>query len=64
MLKKVFLAAAAAVILAGTTMTLAPAPAQASHACHKAGSKALHKACKAHHKAYKKAHKKHHLFRK
>ncbi len=65
MLKKVFLAAAAVVILAGATMTLSPAPAQAGHVCHQKGmSKAHHKACKAHHKAYKKAHKKHHLFRK
>lgn len=61
MLKKVFLASAAAVILAGATMTIAPATVQAGHSCHKAENK---KACKAHHKAYKKAHKKHHFFKK
>jgi hypothetical protein len=67
MLKKVFLAAAAAVILAGTTLAVAPAPAQAGrhHMCHHKGmTKAQKKACKAHKKAWKKAHKKHHLFRK
>ena len=61
MLKKVFLAASAAVILAGATMTMAPATVQAVHSCHKADNK---KACKAHHRAYKKAHKKHHFFKK
>ena len=62
MLKKVFLATAAAVILAGATVTMAPAPAQAGHhACHHKGmTKAQKKACHAHHKAWKKAHKKHH----
>ncbi len=74
MLKKVFLAAAASLILAGATVTMAPAPALAGHHCHKAAKamyphdrKARHafrKACHAHHKAWKKAHKKHHLFRK
>ena len=64
MLKKVFLAAAASLILAGATMTMAPIPAQAGSGCHKAATKAERKACKAHHKAYKKAHRKHHLFRK
>ena len=50
MLKKVFLAAAAAVILAGSTLTMAPTPAQAGHhACHHKGmTKAQKKACKAH----------------
>jgi len=74
MLKKVFLAAAASLILAGATMTMAPIPAQAGSGCHKAAKaeypddrkarKAYRKDCKAHHKAYKKAHKKHHLFRR
>jgi hypothetical protein len=70
MLKKVFLAAAASVILAGATMTMSPAPAMACHSgCHKAAKakyphnwKARHayvKACKAH---WKKTHKKHHRF--
>jgi hypothetical protein len=56
MLKKVFLAAAAAVILAGATVTVAPAPAQAGHhhhMCHHKGmTKAQKKACKAHKKAW------------
>jgi len=70
MLKKVFLAAVASVILAGATVAMSPAPAQAFSGCHKAAKaayphdkkarKAYEKACKAHHKAYKKAHKKHH----
>jgi hypothetical protein len=73
MLKKVFLAAAASLILAGATMTTAPAPAQAFSGCHKAAKamyphdrkarRAHEKACKAKHNAYKKAHKKHHLFK-
>ena len=65
MLKKVFLAAAAAIILAGATMTMAPAPAQAFKSdCHKAAKakyphdrkarKAYKKACKANFKASKK----------
>jgi hypothetical protein len=71
MLKKVFLVAAASLVLAGATMTMSPAPAMACHSgCHKAAKakyphnwKARHayvKACKAHYKAWKKAHKKHH----
>jgi hypothetical protein len=74
MLKKVFLAAAASLILAGATMTAAPAPAQAFSGCHKAAKamypddrkarRAYEKDCKAKHKAYKKAHRKHHLFGK
>ncbi|WP_141700528.1 hypothetical protein [Methyloceanibacter superfactus] len=63
MLRNVFLAAAATVILAGATMT-APVAAQAGHAdCHKmakakypADRKARHaykKACKAHYKGEK-----------
>ena len=70
MLKKVFLAAAAAVILAGATVTMAPAPAQAGQCgCHKAAKaqyphdrkarKAYKKACKAHFKAMRRP-KKHH----
>jgi hypothetical protein len=66
MLKKVFLAAAAATILAGATVTMAPAPAQAfKSGCHKAAKaqyphdrkarKAYKKACKAEYKASKKA---------
>lgn len=66
MLKKVFLAAAAATILAGATVTMAPAPAQAGKSgCHKAAKaqyphdrkarKAYRKACKAEYKAMKKA---------
>ena len=66
MLKKVFLAAAAATILAGATVTMAPAPAQAfKSGCHKAAKaqyphdrkarKAYRKACKAEYKAMKKA---------
>lgn len=73
MLKKVFLAAAASIILAGATVALAPAPADAGmmkgmFKCHKAAKakypgdhkmeKAYKKACKDHQKAYKKAHKK------
>jgi hypothetical protein len=65
MLKKVFLAAAAAIILAGATVTMAPAPAQAfKSGCHKAAKakyphdrkarKAYKKACKASFKASKK----------
>lgn len=72
MLKKVFLAAAASLVLAGATMTISPAPAMACSGCHKA-AKAMYptdkvkrhiyfKHCKAVHKAWKKAHKKHHLF--
>jgi hypothetical protein len=70
MLKKVFLAAAASIILAGSTMTMAPAPAQACSGCHKAAKakyphdKKARKAYKEHCKAYYKAHKKHHLFGK
>jgi len=75
MLKKVFLAAAASLVVAGATMTMAAAPAMACHSgCHKAAKamyphdrKARHaykKHCKEVYKAYKKAHKKHHLFRK
>ncbi len=73
MLKKVFLAAAASIILAGATMTMSAAPAMACHSgCHaaakakfpddKAARHAYKKHCKAHYKAWKKAHKKHHLF--
>ena len=73
MLKKVFLAATATLILAGATMTMSPAPAMACHSgCHKAAKAtyptdkvkrhAYKKHCKAVHKAWKKAHKKHHLF--
>ena len=65
MLKKVFLAAAAATILAGTTLAMTPAPAQAfKSGCHKAAKakypddrkarKAFRKACKANYKATKK----------
>jgi hypothetical protein len=74
MLKKVFLAAAASLVIAGATMTMSAAPAMACGGCHKAAKaayphdrKARHaykKHCKEVHKAYKKAHKKHHLFRK
>jgi hypothetical protein len=75
MLKKVFLAAAASLVLAGATMTMSPTPAMACHSgCHKAAKamyphdrKARHayfKHCKAHYKVWKKAHKKHHLFGK
>ena len=68
MLKKVFLAAAMSLVIAGATMTAAPATAEAGSGCHKAAKakypddrKARHaykKACKAEHKANKKAHKK------
>jgi hypothetical protein len=74
MLKKVFLAAAASLILAGATMAVPTAPAMACSGCHKlakakfpddkAARHAYKKHCKAHHKAWKKAHKKHHLFGK
>jgi hypothetical protein len=68
MLKKVFLAAAASLILAGATMA-APVAAQAGRSdCHKVAKmkypddrKARHaykKACKAHYKSVKKANKK------
>jgi hypothetical protein len=70
MVKKVFLAAAASLIMASATMTMAPAPAMACSGCHKA-AKAMYpldrtarKAYKKHCKAYYKAHKKHHLFGK
>jgi hypothetical protein len=73
MLKKVFLAAVASLVLAGATMTMSSAPAMACHSgCHKAAKamfphdrKARHayvKHCKAQYKAWKKAHRKHHLF--
>ena len=66
MLKKVFLAAAAAMILAGATVTMAPAPAQAGKSgCHKAAKakyphdrkarKAYRKACKADFKASRRS---------
>lgn len=65
MLKKVFLAAAAATILAGATVAMTPAPAQAfKSGCHEAAKakypddrkarKTYRKACKAHYKATKK----------
>lgn len=72
MLKKVFLAGGLALVMAGATMTAAPAPAAACHSgCFKK-AKALYphdmkkrhafrKACKKHYKAYRKAHK-HGLF--
>ncbi len=64
MLKTMFLAAAASLVLAGATMTAAPSPAAAGHSgCHKA-AKAMYphnkharhsykKACKAHYRANK-----------
>ncbi len=66
MLKKVFLAAAAATILASAIVTMAPAPVQAGKSgCHKAAKaqyptdrkarKAYRKACKAEYKAMKRA---------
>jgi hypothetical protein len=70
MLKKVFLAAAASLVLVGATVAMTPAPAMAHSGCHKEAKalyphdrkarRAYEKVCKAHHKAYKKAHKKHH----
>ena len=66
MINIVFLAAAAATILAGATATMATAPAQAGKSgCHKAAKaqyptdrkarKAYRKACKAEYKAMKRA---------
>jgi hypothetical protein len=73
MLKKVFLAAAASLILAGATVAMAPVPAQAFSGCHKAAKaayphdrkarRAYEKVCKAHYKAHKHHHH-HHLFGK
>jgi hypothetical protein len=70
MLKKVFLAAAGSLILAGATVAITPTSAIAGSGCHKAAKQAFphdHKArhaykkeCKAHYKAWKKANKKHH----
>jgi hypothetical protein len=70
MLKKVFLAAAASLVLAGAVVAITPAPVMAGHSCHEAAKaahphdrKARHaykKECKAHYKAWKKAHKQHH----
>ena len=70
MLKKVFLAAATSLILAGAAIAITPMSAIAGSGCHKAAKQAFphdHKArhaykkeCKAHYKAWKKAHKKHH----
>ena len=72
MLKKVFLAAALSLVMVGATMTVAPAPVQAGHACFKAAKAkyglhlikrhAYRKACKGHHKVH--ASKKHHWFKK
>jgi hypothetical protein len=69
MLKKVFLAAAASLVLVGATAAMS-APAMAGSGCHKAAKaayphdrKARHaykKECKAHYKAWKKTHKHHH----
>ena len=69
MLKKVFLASAVSLLLAGVTMTAAPTEVYAgkSHCLKKAKAKyaddrkarrAYKKACHAHYKALKKAHKK------
>jgi len=69
MLKKVFLAAAASLVLVGATAAMVSAPAMAGSGCHKAAKayphdrKARHaykKECKAHYKAWKKTHKHHH----
>jgi len=70
MLKKVFLAAAASLVLVGATAAMVSAPAMAGSGCHKAAKaayphdrKARHayfKHCKAAYKAWKKAHKHHH----
>jgi len=67
MLKKVFLAAAASLVLVGATAAI---PAMAGSGCHKAAKaayphdrKARHayrKECKAHYKAWRKTHKHHH----
>jgi multidrug efflux pump subunit AcrB len=74
MLKKVFLAAAAALILASATVAMTPAPAMAHSGCHKAAKalyphdrkarRAYEKVCKAHYKAHKHHHHHHHLFGK
>jgi flavin-dependent dehydrogenase len=70
MLKKVFLAAAASLVLVGATAAMVSAPAMAGSGCHKAAKaayphdrKARHaykKECKAYYKAWKKTHKHHH----
>jgi hypothetical protein len=68
MLKKAFLAAAVALIFAGTTVTVAPTEAyacksgcfkkaKASYGHHWKARHAYRKACHAHYKAWKKAHK-------
>jgi len=65
MLKKVFLAVAATLLLAAVTAPVSPTPAHARYGCWKA-AKAAHlpkmkermayrKECRAHHKAAKKA---------
>jgi hypothetical protein len=69
MLKKMILASAVSMILAGAMVTVAPAPAEAGvFKCREMAKekfpddrkarKAYKKSCKAEHKAYKKAHKK------
>jgi hypothetical protein len=69
MLKKVFLAGAAVLLLAGVTVSVSPTDVFAgrTHCFEKAKAKyghhwkarhAYRKACHAHHRAWKKAHKK------
>jgi hypothetical protein len=72
MLKKVFIAATACLVLAVAAVAVAPAPVQAGSGCYKAAKakygtdwKARHayrEACKGHYKVY--ASKKHHWFKK
>lgn len=72
MLKKVFIAGIAALVLSVAAVAVAPAPVQAASGCFKAAKakyatdrKARHayrSACKGHHKVH--ASKKHHWFKK
>ena len=65
MVKNIFLAATATLLLAAVTVPVASTPAMACHGCFKAAKaahlstmkerKAFRKECRAHHKAAKKA---------
>jgi hypothetical protein len=65
MVKNIFLAATATLLLAAATVPVASTPAMACHGCFKAAKaahlstmkerKAFRKECRAHHKAAKKA---------
>ena len=67
MLKKVFLVAAATLLLAGATMTVQSTPAQAKNGCWKAAKakypesfkarSTYRRACRKRYRAYRKAHR-------